>query len=90
MDAFQSDGLLLHGVALVGIGIYRRLAALRLASLAIITLTVAKAFLCDMCNLTGPHRAASFLALGFSLIGVGYLYQRFCPPPSAPGSGSSP
>lgn len=72
---------LLDGSAVLGIGIYRRLAVLRLSGLAIITLTVAKAFLFDMANLTGLYRAASFLALGLSLIGIGYLYQRIVFPP---------
>lgn len=81
---------LLYGAALLGVGLYRRLAALRLAALAIITLTVAKAFLFDMSNLTGLYRAASFLALGLSLIGVGYLYQRVVFPSAPSASGANP
>ena len=83
-----SAAWLIYGCALLGLGIYRRLAPLRLEALGIITLTVAKTFLFDMSNLTGLYRAASFLALGLSLIGIGYLYQRvvFPPQPAEPGA----
>jgi len=30
-----------------------------------------------MSDLTGLYRVASFLLLGLSLIGIGWLYQRF-------------
>ncbi len=39
-------------------------------------LTVSKVFLIDASDLTGLYRVASFLGLGLSLIGIGYLYQR--------------
>jgi len=38
---------------------------------------VAKVFLFDASGLTGLLRIASFLALGFSLIGIGWLYSRY-------------
>jgi uncharacterized membrane protein len=31
----------------------------------------------DMNALSGLYRVASFVVLGLSLIGIGYLYQRF-------------
>jgi uncharacterized membrane protein len=75
---------LLYGSALLALGIWRAQSMLRLAALALLTLTVAKAFLFDMANLTGLYRAASFLGLGLCLIGIGYLYQRIVfPPPAA-------
>ncbi len=30
-----------------------------------------------MGGLTGLYRVASFLGLGLSLVGIGYIYQRF-------------
>jgi uncharacterized membrane protein len=48
-------------------------------------LVALKVFLFDMGALTGLYRAGSFLGLGVSLIGIGYLYQRFVFPPKAPG-----
>jgi uncharacterized membrane protein len=35
-----------------------------------------KAFVFDMSALSGLYRAASFLGLGASLVGLAYLYQR--------------
>ena len=61
----------------------RRSAALRYASLALVMLTVAKLFLFDMSALAGLWRVASFLGLGLSLVGIGWLYQRFVFPPRA-------
>jgi uncharacterized membrane protein len=42
----------------------------------VIGLTVLKAFLFDMANLTGVFRALSFMGLGLVLVAIGYLYQR--------------
>ncbi len=44
-------------------------------------------FLIDMSALTDLYRVASFFGLGLSLVGIGYLYQRFVfprPADSAP------
>jgi len=42
-----------------------------------------KVFLYDMSDLTGLFRVASFLGLGLTMIGIGYVYRRFVfrPPP---------
>ncbi|PNQ01733.1 DUF2339 domain-containing protein [Sphingobium sp. SA916] len=48
----------------------------RIASLLLMLFAVAKVFLFDASGLTGLLRIASFLALGFSLIGIGWLYNR--------------
>ena len=64
-------GLLL----LLGIAFGR--VTLRYASLAVLLVTVIKVFVGDMSDLTGLYRVASFLLLGLSLIGIGWLYQRF-------------
>jgi uncharacterized membrane protein len=51
----------------------------RLASLALMLLAVGKVFLFDAAGLDGLARIASFAALGFSLLGVGWLYARYLP-----------
>ena len=46
-------------------------------TLAVLVVTALKVFLLDMAGLTGLYRVGSFLGLGLSLIGIGYIYQRF-------------
>ena len=72
---------LMYAGVLLALGIRRMSSALRYASLALVMLTTAKLFVFDMSELTGLFRVVSFLGLGLSLIGVGYLYQRFVFPP---------
>jgi uncharacterized membrane protein len=72
-----SAAWLIYGAALLALGLWRRTAALRHASLAIILLTIAKVFLYDMSLLTGLYRVLSFLGLGLALVAIGFLYQRF-------------
>lgn len=58
-------------------GIRRGLHDWRIASLILMLAAVAKVFLLDASGLDGLLRITSFLALGFSLIGIGWLYSRF-------------
>jgi uncharacterized membrane protein len=67
---------LAFGVALLGVGIAFNSQRARLASAAIIALTIVKAFLIDMSTLTGIYRALSFMCLGLVLVAIGWLYQR--------------
>ena len=67
---------LAFGVALLGIGITVNSQRARLASAAVIALTIVKAFLIDMSTLTGIYRALSFMCLGLVLVAIGWLYQR--------------
>ncbi len=48
----------------------------RIGSLVLMLLAVAKVFLIDAAALEGLLRIASFMALGFSLLGIGWLYAR--------------
>jgi len=64
------------GVVLLGVGILLNSERARLASAAVIALTILKAFLVDMSTLTGVYRALSFICLGLVLVGIGWLYQR--------------
>ncbi|AQR74508.1 DUF2339 domain-containing protein [Sphingomonas sp. LM7] len=58
----------------------------RIASLLLMLGAVGKVFLFDAAGLDGLLRIASFAALGFSLIGMGWLYSRYLPdaPDEAP------
>ena len=82
---------LMFGVALLGIGILVNSQRARLASAAVIGLTIVKAFLIDMSTLTGVYRALSFMCLGIVLVAIGWLYQRILfrrqAPPPVPQAG---
>ena len=66
-------------VLLAGLRLARR--RLRHVGLAILLLVVAKVFLIDLAELTGIWRAFSFLGLGATLVGVGWMYRRLRPVP---------
>jgi uncharacterized membrane protein len=76
---------LVLGVLLLAYGIVAGSKPARLASAAVVSLTVMKVFLLDLSGLEGALRAFSFLGLGAALIGIGLVYQRFvfAPQPSA-------
>ncbi|RWX75932.1 DUF2339 domain-containing protein [Neorhizobium lilium] len=78
---------LLIGVGLLVLGSRLHARSLRLASGALVMVTVAKVFLIDMSNLEGILRALSFIGLGAVLIGIGLFYQRILagnPQPETP------
>ena len=81
---------LAFGVVLLGIGIVVNSQRARLASAAVIALTIVKAFLIDMSTLTGVYRALSFMCLGLVLVAIGWFYQRVLfrrqKPPAAPAT----
>jgi uncharacterized membrane protein len=86
---------LTFGVVLLGIGIVVNSQRARLASAAVIGLTIAKAFLIDMSTLTGVYRALSFMCLGIVLVAIGWLYQRIlfrrqATPPTPPRAHPEP
>ncbi|MEZ2140705.1 DUF2339 domain-containing protein [Bradyrhizobium sp. DN5] len=88
-----SIGWLAFGVVLLGVGILVNSERARLASAAVIALTILKAFVIDMSTLTGVYRALSFMCLGVVLVAIGWLYQRILfrrqvAPPPAPQTGS--
>jgi len=86
--AYSLVWLIYAGLLLI-LGILRASEMLRYGSLAVLLITVLKVFLFDMSDLTGLLRAASFLGLGLSLVGIGYLYQRFVFRPGASGAASA-
>jgi uncharacterized membrane protein len=68
---------LLIGIALLCAGLLRGSRQLRLASAAFILIAVAKVFLWDLAGLEGLLRALSFIGLGFVLLGIGLIYQKW-------------
>ncbi len=60
-------------------GIRRAARDWRIVSLVLMLGAVGKVFIFDAAGLDGLLRIASFAALGFSLIGVGWLYSRYLP-----------
>lgn len=78
----QTESLL---ISLLGIGLalaylwwgsFKSLRSWRIGSLVLMLGAVLKVFLIDAADLAGLLRIASFLALGFSLIGIGWIYSR--------------
>jgi uncharacterized membrane protein len=67
---------LAFGVVLLLAGLLLPSKPARLASAAVILLTIGKVFLIDMSDLTGIWCALSFIVLGLVLVGIGLLYQR--------------
>jgi uncharacterized membrane protein len=61
----------------------------RLASAALVVLSVIKVFLYDLTGITGLWRALSVIGLGAVLVGIGIVYQKliFARPPRASGAG---
>ena len=83
------------GGALLAAGLAMKSVPLRIASAALILLTILKVFLLDMSALTGALRAFSFIGLGLSLLLIGRFYQRIlvrtgnvgAAPPAVPPAG---
>ncbi len=78
----QSESLMISllGIALalgyLWWGSFKSLRSWRIGSLVLMLGAVLKVFLIDAAGLEGLLRIASFLALGFSLIGIGWVYSR--------------
>lgn len=80
---------LLISFGVLAYGILRQSKPLRYAALGVLVITVLKVFLYDMSDLTGLLRVASFLGLGLSLIGIGWVYRAFVFVPSTRGEGEA-
>jgi uncharacterized membrane protein len=71
----------LAGVAGLVAGLVRDSRALRLAALALLTLTAAKVFAFDLASLTSLYRVGSCVALGLLLLVGAFAWQRIRPRP---------
>ncbi|WP_157219902.1 DUF2339 domain-containing protein [Flavisphingomonas formosensis] len=76
-DIARSVLMVALGVGYLLWGIHRRSRDWRIGSLLLMLGAAAKVFLFDASGLDGLARIASFVALGFSLIGIGWLYSRY-------------
>jgi uncharacterized membrane protein len=73
----------LTGVTALVVGLRRDERALRLGSLALLLVTVAKVFLYDLATLTSLYRVGSFIGLGLLLLLAAGVWQRMRPRPLA-------
>ena len=91
-DYTYSAVWLAFGVALLIVGIVLKSQPARLASAAVVILTIGKVFLHDLAGVQGIFRALSFIGLGLVLMGIGWLYQRLLFPrqPTNAEAGAAP
>ncbi len=68
---------LTYSMLLMVIGIYRQRLNIRLVSIILFGLTIAKVFFYDLSYLDTIHRIVSFIGLGVILILVSFLYQKY-------------
>jgi uncharacterized membrane protein len=85
-SAFDAEGAELYlysvvwlafGAALLGLGLWRRIAPARHAGMAVVCLAICKVFLVDMSGLGELLRVFSFLGLGAVLLALAFFYRRF-------------
>lgn len=75
-DLLRSLTGILLAIGFLAWGSRRAERSWRIGSLVLMLLAVGKVFLVDAAGLEGLLRVASFMALGFSLIGIGWVYTR--------------
>jgi uncharacterized membrane protein len=81
---------LAFGVLLLFAGVLLRSQTARLASAAVVLITIGKVFVFDLAVLEGPFRAFSFIGLGLVLVGIAWLYQRLLFPRRAAVAAPAP
>jgi hypothetical protein len=67
----------IYGTALIVVGILRRYAPVRYLAIALLAMTIVKAFLSDLSMLGGIYRIVGFVGLGVFLLLGAWLYQRY-------------
>jgi len=68
---------IIYSLALMGLGIWRKIRLLRIISMVLFGCTILKIFTFDLSFLQTLYRIYSFLGLGVILLIVSYLYQRY-------------
>jgi uncharacterized membrane protein len=76
-DLTYTIGWLIFGMVLLAVGIYMHNRPGRIAAVALIAITMCKAFLYDMSALGGLYRVASLVGLALSLSLVALALQKF-------------
>jgi uncharacterized membrane protein len=76
-DLTYTIGWLIFGLALLSAGLYLHNRPGRIAAVALIAVTMCKAFLYDMASLSGLYRVASLVGLATSLSLVALALQKF-------------
>jgi len=71
-----SAWIVLFGVVVLAVGLWKRSRFLRWQALAVLAMAVGKVFLVDVSQLSQGYRILSFLGLGAMLLGVSLVYQR--------------
>jgi uncharacterized membrane protein len=66
-----------YSLALICIGMAKRISFFRIVGLLLFALTILKVFFFDLSSLQQLYRIISFIVLGIILLGVSYLYHRF-------------
>jgi uncharacterized membrane protein len=84
-DLLRSLGGIVLAIAFLLWGARTGLRSWRIGSLVLMVIAVLKVFLVDAAGLEGLARIASFMALGFSLIGIGWFYARQLRAPGSAG-----
>jgi len=76
-DLTYTIGWLVFGMILLGVGVWMRSHAARIAAVMLIAVTTFKAFLYDLSSLEGLYRVASFVGLAISLALVSLVLQKY-------------
>jgi len=67
---------MIFGAIQLAVGFWRRSAFLRWQALILLAISIAKAFLVDVSELSQGYRIVSFLGLGALLLAVSFVYQK--------------
>jgi uncharacterized membrane protein len=74
---FLSAGWLVYSIALMVLGLVRRLRSLRIIAIILFGVAILKIFFYDLSFLETLYRIVSFIGLGIILLTVSFLYQRY-------------
>lgn len=67
----------IYSIILIFLGIIKKYKPARLFAIGLFGITILKVFLSDLSILTGAYRVLSFIILGFILLTVSFLYQKY-------------
>lgn len=76
-QVFLSSGWLVYSIALMIVGLVRRMRPIRIIAIVLFGVAIVKIFFYDLSFLETLYRIVSFIGLGIILMIVSYLYQRY-------------